>query len=478
MESSDDSEYSEDSENFDKSSKPKDIMKKQFLTLALCAATIVANATIIVNETFSYDSLTAEGSGWTQSGSVTSGNGRTLTKALTYQNAGGEYALSGKGKAVQQNYSDGKTYIATKGIAKQSSGVIYLTYLYQADGDQTQSNSAVFGLSGSTTSAALRVWVGNNSEGTFRMGITRASGKGAEVQWSKSTYAVSDVHLVVVKYIVKDSTALLYVDPILGAAEPETPAAVDSTKGTAKTYLNNLCFYATGKSIANFFVSGVRVSTTWEEAVEAVAAEPEPSVATVNTAFNDGTWGEVVAKNTEGKYDIASGNFPSNTINGFILTKAFIGQGSITDDTTGTEYTNRIVVDKQSEGGMVTTPLLTNVGSVEVVLTTGSDGKKVSIQYFDNESMTWKDCEKTFTGTKAVMVKKYQLNRTQPTKIRIVNADTGTLYIWKIATTAYGETPTAIESTTTPAKAVKRIVNGQLVIDRDGVFYNVMGTTL
>ena len=201
-------------------------------------------------------------------------------------------------------------------------------------------------------------------------------------------------------------------------------------------------------------------------------------MATVNTDFNDGTWGEVVAKNTDDKYEITSGNFPSNTINGFILTKAFIGQGSITDATTEIEYTNRIVVDKLSQGGMVTTPLLTNVGSVEVVLTTGSDGKKVSIQYFDNESMTWKDCEKTFTGTKAVMVKKYQLNRNQPTKIRIVNADSGTLYIWKIATTAYGETPTAIEGTTTPAKAVKRIVNGQLVIDRDGVLYNVMGTTL
>ena len=456
-------------------------MKKQFLTLALCAASIVANATIIVNETFSYDSFPAEGSGWTQSGSVTSGNGRTLTKALTYQNAGGEYALSGKGKAVQQNYSEGKTYIATKGIAKQSSGVIYLTYLYQADDKQTQANSAVFGLSGSTTSAALRVWVGKNSEGKgdpFRMGITRASGTSADIQWSESTYAVSDVHLVVVKYDFANKAASLYVDPKLGAAEPETPAAVDSTKETAKTSFSYLCFYATGSSKANFLVSGVRVSTTWEEAVEAVATEPEPTVATVNTDFTDETWGEIVTKNDSGKYDIASGNFPSNTINGFILTKAFIGEGNITDTISKISYTNRIVVDKQKEGGMVTTPLLTNVGSVEVVLTTGSDGKKVSIQYFDNESMTWKDCEENLTGTKAVMVKKYQLNRTQPTKIRIVNADSGTLYIWKIATTAYGETPTAIESTTTPAKAVKRIVNGQLVIDRDGVLYNVMGTAL
>lgn len=456
-------------------------MKKQFLTLALCAASIVANATIIVNETFSYDSLTAEGSGWTQGGTLTTGKGRTLTDSLTYQNAGGEYALSGKGKAVQQNYSEGDKYIATKEITKQSSGVIYLTYLYKADGDQKQSQSAVFGLSGSATSAALRVWVGKNSEGTgdpFRMGITRVSSTGSEVQWSGSTYTVSDVHLVVVKYDFANAAASLYVDPKLGAAEPETPAAVDSTMGEAKTSFSYLCFYATGKSKANFLVSGVRVSTTWEEAVEAVAAEPEPTVATVNTDFNDGTWGKIVEKNESNAYDITSGNFPSDTINGFILTKAFIGAGNITDTISKISYTNRIVVDKQLQGGMVTTPLLTNVGSVEVVLNTGSDGKKVSIQYFDNESMSWKDCEEKLTGTKAVMVKKYQLNRNQPTKIRIVNADTGTLYIWKIATTAYGETPTAIEGTTTPAKAVKRIVNGQLVIDRDGVLYNVMGTAL
>lgn len=458
-------------------------MKKQFLTLALCAATIVANATIIVNETFSYDSLTAEGSGWTQSGTLTTGTGRTLTKALTYQNAGGEYALSGKGKAVQHNYSGGSKYIATKSIGKQQKGAIYLTYLYKADGNQTQSASTVFGLTGSTSSPALRAWVGkdtveNSTGDVFRMGITRVSSTVADIQWSESTYTVSDVHLVVLKYVFKDSTALLYVDPILGAAEPETPAAVDSTIGTAKTSFSYLCFYATGKSKVNFLVSGVRVSTTWEEAVEAVATEPEPTVATIQTDFTDGTWGDIVEKNDSNAYDITSGNFPSDTINGFILTKAFIGEGSITDATTEINYTNRIVVDKQSQGGMVTTPLLTNVGSVEVVLTTGSDNKKVSIQYFDNESMTWKDCEENLTGTKAVMVKKYQLNRNQPTKIRIVNADSGTLYIWKIATTAYGETPTAIESTITPAKAVKRIVNGQLVIDRDGVLYNVMGTAL
>ena len=457
------------------------IMKKQFLTLALCAATIVANAAIIVNETFSYDSLTAEGSGWTQSGTLTTGDGRTLTTALTYQNAGGEYALSDKGKALKSNYTEGDKYIATKQITKQSSGVIYLTYLYKADGNQTQSQSAVFGLSSSNTSAALRVWVGKNANGTgdpFRMGITRESGTSADIQWSESTYAVSDVHLVVVKYDFPNSTASLYVDPKLGAAEPETPAAVDSTMGTAKSNFSYLCFYATGKSKANFLVGGVRVSTTWEEAVEALPAEPETTVATVNTDFNDGTWGEIVEKNTEGKYAITSGNFPTATINGFILTKAFIGEGNITDTISKISYTNRIVVDKQSQGGMVTTPLLTNVGSVEVVLTTGNEGKKVSIQYLDNESMTWKDCEETFGGTKAVMVKKYQLDINQPTKIRIVNADSGTLYIWKIATTAYGDVPSAIEGTTTGAKAVKRILNGQLVIDRAGVRYNIMGAAL
>lgn len=456
-------------------------MKKQFLTLALCAATIVANATIIENETFSYDSFPAEGSGWTQSGTLTTGTGRTLTTALTYQNAGGEYALSGKGKALKSNYSAGNAYIATKGITKQSTGVIYLTYLYQADGNQTQSQSAVFGLSTSNESAALRVWVGKNTEGTgdsFRMGITRASGTGSDVQWSESTYAVSDVHLVVVKYDFSNTTASLYVDPKLGDAEPEAPAAVDSTKGTAKTSFSYLCFYATGSSKANFLVGGVRVSTTWEEAVEAVAAEPEPTVATVNTDFTDGTWGDIIQKNESGAYDIISGNFPTAIINGFILTKAFIGEGSITDETTEVKYTNRIVVDKQSQGGMVTTPMLTNVGSVEVVLTTGSDGKKVSIQYLDSESMTWKDCEETFAGTKAVMVKKYQLDINRPTKLRIVNADGGTLYIWKIATTAYGEVPSAIDATTTNTKAVKRIVNGQLLIDRDGVLYTIMGTAL
>ena len=44
-----------------------------------------------------------------------------------------------------------------------------------------------------------------------------------------------------------------------------------------------------------------------------------------------------------------------------------------------------------------------------------------------------------------------------------------------IICTYEGESPTAIEKTAVDMKAVKRIVNGQLLIEKNGKFYNVQG---
>ena len=55
---------------------------------------------------------------------------------------------------------------------------------------------------------------------------------------------------------------------------------IDSDKGTAKTSLAYLMFKHNGKSVANFTVGGVRVSTTWAEAVAKKSDAVLPALAT------------------------------------------------------------------------------------------------------------------------------------------------------------------------------------------------------
>lgn len=247
-------------------------MRKITLLLAFCTIFTFAKATVVIDETFNFSvaNLASEAT-WTTTGTLTTGTGRNIEAGgLVYSNVGGAYINSAIGKKINQDYSVGTNYIAYKTFSTISSGVVYLSFLYQPNGDQGQTASEVLGLSSSTTNSAVKIWAGKQADGTknpYRIGLTRSSTSSADIVWSTSTYSTSDVLLIVIKYDLTSYAATLFINPVIASASEPTPVATAATDGTTRTSLINLMFKHNGSSVAKFFVSGVRVSTTWAEAV-------------------------------------------------------------------------------------------------------------------------------------------------------------------------------------------------------------------
>ncbi|MDY0083601.1 MAG: hypothetical protein RBR74_10495, partial [Ignavibacteriaceae bacterium] len=271
-------------------------MKKITLLLALCFVIFQSNAAVVLDETFDYSVANLKDeTTWTHSGTITTGTGRNIEAGgLIYSNSGGNYILSGTGKKINQDYTSGSNYISYKTIPTISTGVVYLSYLYQANGDQGQTASEVLGMSYSTSNSALKIWAGKQADQTknpFRIGLTRSSTSSSDIAWGSSTFSTSDVLLIVIKYDLSSYTATFYVNPVIGSSSEPIPEATAAIDGTTRTSLINLMFKHNGSSTAKFYVSGARISTTWAEAIAAQStADPltTPTVGTPTIATADG----------------------------------------------------------------------------------------------------------------------------------------------------------------------------------------------
>ncbi|MDD3078014.1 MAG: T9SS type A sorting domain-containing protein [Paludibacter sp.] len=264
-------------------------MKKFTLLVSMLTLTFLSNAAVIIDETFNYSvaNLADETSTWTNTGTITTGTGRNIESGgLVYSNTGGTYIFSGVGNKINQDYSAGSNYIAYRPFDAITTGAIYISYLYQANGNQGQTASEVLGLSNSTTNSAVKLWAGKQADQTknpFRLGITRSSTSSGDIQWSSNTYNADEVYLIVIKYDFATTTASLFVNPVLGTTtEPTADVSADSD-GTARTSLGYLMFKHNGASYAKFLVSGVRVSTSWTEATAIQSNAPQLSAPVVGT---------------------------------------------------------------------------------------------------------------------------------------------------------------------------------------------------
>jgi hypothetical protein len=212
----------------------------------------------------------------------------------------------------------------------------------------------------------------------------------------------------------------------LGTTVEPTADLVDD-KGTVRTNINHVMFRNQGGNKALFYVGGVRVSTTW---AEAVAIKPqEESIARVNTNFDDGTWGEIATKAYE------SGSYPSGTFNGWQLDNAGMQSGSVTYTATGEQFKNRIVIDKKEKGGMVTLPTLTSAAQIVIYASAGTENKAMTLQSYNYKTAEWEDVA-TYTFAEKSTCYRFITNLTGDglTRLRIANADGSVKNIWKVIT--------------------------------------------
>lgn len=243
--------------------------------------TVSLTSSVLMEETFNYavTNLANEIS-WTTAytTAISVGTGRNIVStALTYSNSGGTYVLSGAGNTMNCDYSSGasdyKNYKAFTATAVNS-GSIYLSFLYKAGVSQVQSQSEVFGLA-TGTSAGVKFWAGKGAVSTanYRFGTTRGSTTSTDIKWGLTEFSdVSAVIFVVLKYDFSTSTASLYLNPVIGSASEPTAETSDNSTATIRTSLNNLWFRLNASNVAKYNISGVRVSTSWTDAVAAKSA--------------------------------------------------------------------------------------------------------------------------------------------------------------------------------------------------------------
>lgn len=326
-------------------------MKKiTLLIVSFLALVFSANASVIIDETFNYSvtNLANETNNWTTTGTLTTGTGRNIeTGGLVYSNSGGTYIHSALGNKINQDYSAGTNYIAYRSFTALTTGTVYLSFLYQANGDQGQTASEVMGLSYTNSNSAVKLWAGKQSDDTknpFRIGITRSSTTGTDIVWASTTLSTSNVYLIVIKYDLSTYAASLFINPVLGTTEP-TADATASSDGTARTSIGYLMFKHNGLSVAKFFASGVRVSTSWAEAVAAQSTPPQlssPSIGAPSDATSTGFTANWTPVANAAGYDVKV-YLGTNLIS----TTNFPGQaaatGVITGLMSGIEYTYKVI---------------------------------------------------------------------------------------------------------------------------------------
>ena len=265
-------------------------MNKVTLLIAILSISLFSNATVILTESFNYTATTLGESvtGWTTNGSLTTGTGRTIiNSALSYTNGGGTYILSETGKTLNHDYLTGPaspSFISYKEFNQLNSGVVYLSYLYKAHVEQSQSQSELLGLSDANSQSGVKPWIGKVGSGTFRVGVTRSSTSSADIQWGTATFNVGEVYLIVLKYDFATQSASVFVNPSVSSSSEPTPVVVDNSMKTAKTTLSYLLLKHIGSSKAVFQVGGIRISTTWADAVEGKSSLPKLSSPTIGVA--------------------------------------------------------------------------------------------------------------------------------------------------------------------------------------------------
>ena len=134
----------------------------------------------------------------------------------------------------------------------------------------------------------------------------------------------------------------------------------------------------------------------------------------------------------------AAGAFPTMHILGYDFVEAYIETTTeanavgIENASTGERFTARVVVDKQKNSSNLTMPAVASAARVDIYMNAGSDGKKMEVQQYDYATNKWVKLTELDVA-KALGVYSVTPNA-GVVKLRLINPDTSTKYIWKVVT--------------------------------------------
>ena len=310
--------------------------------------TVSVTSTVLMEETFNYSdfpTLAGTAEGWTTIYSTTSGTPTVMTRAtetpaLTYPVSGAAYVNSGSGKVLKCLYTgaSGASYASYKPLNNGSSistGSVYLSFLYkvQAKGG---SYAQIIGMTSSGTSTSgVHLWYEYLSTSTFKLGITRyttSTSTAGNVITYGTTLDATATYLIVVKYDIDNKTASFFVNPTIGSSTESGVCATDdgtNLVASSLTSLSHVIIRATASSNSNFYIGGIRVSTSWADAVASngittntQAVERSNSIKIFDKEIFSNETGSMQIYNLQGKLLIDKKNtnhFSTNLNSGFYI---------------------------------------------------------------------------------------------------------------------------------------------------------------
>lgn len=189
------------------------------------------------------------------------------------------YAGSGYGNAILMGVTGQDLF---RGFTEQASGVVYLACLFNVT-STTESGEYFIALRESATSPTNtnyrgRLHVKRDASNKLAIGIS----KGGDPTYTDFIYRLNTTYLGVIKYTINpgtdDDLVDLFIDPVPGKAEPAANVSASDTKTEVGLGSVLLRQGSSGNS-TTAIVDGIRVATTWEDAVaEGGAKGPAPLI--------------------------------------------------------------------------------------------------------------------------------------------------------------------------------------------------------
>ena len=364
----------------------------------------------------------------------------------------------GKGSVNAGNYRFG----LTRGITTGTS-IIWGSTEYT---DVTQTILVVIKYDFATTTASVFInpVLGTNSEPTADIidNTTATIRTQLNNLWFRSTgssavkFNVGGIRVATTwAEVVADKNTPKLTTPTVGAATLITGdgfTANWSTVSNALGYSVNVysgatlagTFNASGGSTSSLLITGLLPNTSYtyrviakgdgtnysdsnESDSSASFQTLDAGVVSILTNFGDGIWGSTATSYT-------SGSYPTSTINGFNLVKAYLQSSSLTC-ATGETHTNRILLDKSSQNAALEFPTLKTVGEVQIHAATGTDAMSFRLEEYVGSQ--WQIINTYTTRKTPDSIYVIPVLRNSVTKLRIANNTGSGLYLYKILTLTY-----------------------------------------
>jgi hypothetical protein len=269
-------------------------MKKFTFSLFALALAFAANAqTVYLNETFQgtftelnytvNSSYTPDASEWSciayDQGTATIAPTRSLESTpLTYSDAKGEYILSGVGRTCYNNFRQGGSNanfmhlreFSTSGVNKYYASAL-LQIIAGAGGNVT-----LLGASQNyNAGAANRPLIQRRKTGSdivFYTSTNSTTGGSTSSAFTTEN-TLPQTYFVVWEVDANVSTVKLYINPEIGGTQPDSPDISDNQENMSKNQ-KFLYLRSNGNTNCYFNISGIRISSTWADAVAAKLTAP------------------------------------------------------------------------------------------------------------------------------------------------------------------------------------------------------------